>query len=88
MNSKDLSRRNLLKSLGDFIYLDTDSLKTQDNMFNYYQNYHQARIILYPVDPSVYVLSVQDFLSVIDDANTNGIEVHYIGGKLYYSYII
>ena len=88
MTAKELTHRNLIKSLGDFLYFDTDSLKIQDNMFNYYSTYHKKHIILYPVDPSIYTLSVQDFLSVIEDAETNGIEVHYIDGKLYYSYII
>ena len=86
--SKLLSFRNLIRTMGDFVYLDTDSAKLQDRMFNYYNTYHKVNIILYPVDSSIYQETVQDFLEIVEDARTHVIEVHYIGSKLYYSYMI
>lgn len=88
MTAKQLAFKNFMKSLGNFIYFDTDSLTIQDPMFNYYKDYHHKTVLLFPVDPSTYDLSVQEFLEVCDDASTHGMEIHYIGGKLYYSYII
>lgn len=61
---------------------------TIEDMIEYYKHYCKKKLVLYPVDPSIYNLSVQEFLEVVDDAQVNGIEVHYIDGKLYYSYII
>lgn len=41
---------------------------------------------MYEVDPKIYTLTVQDFLEILDDAETHGMSIHYVGGKLYYSY--
>ena len=87
MNTQEINEyysklRERIANCLEFHYQDTDS------MTFYYSNYHKLRIVLYPVGEDIYNLSVQEFLKIVDDAETNGIEVHYIGGKLYYSYII
>ena len=42
--------------------------------------------VMFEVDPKIYTLTVQEFLEVVDDAKTHGLNIHYVGGKLYYSY--
>ena len=43
---------------------------------------------MYEVDPKIYGLTVQEFLEIVDDAEIHGIGIHYIDGKLYYTYNI
>ena len=75
-----------LKQIASNIFTWHDG--TIEDMIEYYKYYHKKKLVYYPVDPSIYNISVQDFLEICDDASTHGIEIHYIGGKLYYSYII
>ena len=41
---------------------------------------------LHPVHPNVYRLSVSDFLAIVKDAQTHGLEVIMADGKLFYRY--
>ena len=51
-------------------------------------DFFERHIVLIPVPDYIYELSVQEFLEICNDAETNGLEVHYIGGQLYYADII
>jgi hypothetical protein len=88
MTAKELAIKNMINTINNFVYLDTDTLTVQDPMYNYYHDYHRRTILLFPVSKDIYTYTVQEFLDICSDAETNGIEVHYIGGKLYYSYMI
>lgn len=87
-STKTLSLKSIVKQAEQFVYMDTDTLTIQDPMYNYYHDYHRRTILLFPVDPQIYSYSVEEFLAICDDASAHGMEVHYIGGKLYYSYMI
>ena len=50
--------------------------------------FFERHILLIPCEESLYSKSIEEFLEIVSDGETNGMEVHYIGGKLYYSYTI